>query len=181
MTPLEFFSSYITLSSEFYLIHSLFLFSLFKLNLYSSYLLFMFLLKILLNKFMKKLSLRYLPLHISSRPSDSTVHNILDNNLSHSIELKGGFPSGHSMAISAFTSLSFINAYHLNLLSFHNIFLYYSSLLLILTCWSRYQKKAHTILQITVGLLLGLPYSYLIFIFQSYFDSSPFWFSLFTH
>lgn len=125
---------------------------------------------------MKKISLKILPIYISARPSDCESHNLLDDNLSHSLELKGGFPSGHSMAMSAFTSLSIFNSYHLN--KVNHIFNYYNFILLILTCWSRYYKKAHTILQIIVGVLLGLPYGYMIYYFQSYFDFSSFWTSI---
>jgi membrane-associated phospholipid phosphatase len=138
----------------------------------------MFLFKIAINKFMKKLSLQYLPLYISSRPHDSSSTSILNEGF-YSLDIKGGFPSGHSKAMSAFTTLSFINAYHLHQLSFHNIFLYYISITLFLTCWSRYNKKAHTILQIIVGLLLGIPYGYVIYHFQSYFDYEVFWTSIF--
>ena len=122
---------------------------------------------------MKQISLRILPIYISSRPSDCESHNLLDDNLPYSLELKGGFPSGHSMAMSAFSSLSILNSYHFN--KINHPFTYYHLILLTLTCWSRYYKKAHTILQIIVGVLLGLPYGYMIYFFQSYFDYSSFW------
>lgn len=173
MSIVDFIASYITLSSEFFLIQCLFVSYILTFDYYCLYLLCMFLLKILLNKFMKKVSLLLLPLYISARPSDCEAHNLLDDNLSYSLELKGGFPSGHSMAMSSFTSLSLLNSYKCNKV-FH-VLNYYNVMLLMLTCWSRYHKKAHTILQIIVGVLLGLPYGYMIYYFQSYFDFSPFW------
>lgn len=151
MNHLDLLSTYFTLASEFFVIQYLILFSIITCDPYSLVLLISCYMKIIVNKIMKYYANLYLPSNISDRPFDATSTNIFDSNLVLVSDIKRGFPSGHAMAMSFISTLAFFRFKQCP-------FVYILAVLTIGTGWSRYYKKAHTVLQICMGYLTGILY-----------------------
>lgn len=173
MNALDLLASYVTLSSEFFLIQYLLLSSCITLDLYTFSMLLACYVKIIINKCMKYYANLYLPPEISDRPFDATSTNILDSNLLSLVHTRPGFPSGHTMCVAFFST---VMMFHFVNCTFTWIVIAFS----IATGWSRYYKKAHTLLQILVGYGVGILYGIGVHYLFNYLDldSSRFWGSL---
>ncbi len=150
---LEFLANWISLGSEFFIMHFLIMYFLVTFNMYVVYLIGCTLLKVVINKVMKRLSKIYLPEYIALRPINAGKCSICNDGLYNDDD--PGFPSGHSWIM---TSVAV------------KIYLEYGMVqitvvaigLAAATCWARNYKNCHTWEQIIIGVLCGFPYGILV-------------------
>lgn len=175
MNGLDFLASYFTLASEFFMIQYILLFTIITLDPYGGVLLAACYVKIIINKMMKYYANLYCSPEISDRPFEATSTNILDSNLLSVVESRPGFPSGHTMAMSFFTTLACFRFKQCP-------FIWILFVITLGTGWSRYYKKAHTLLQVQVGYLVGIIYGLCVEYFTRFLPYSDqyFWNHLLT-
>jgi membrane-associated phospholipid phosphatase len=150
---LEFLANWISIGSEFFVIHFLIMYFLATFNMYVAYLIGFTLLKVGLNKLMKRCSMKFLPEYIALRPINAGKCSICNDGLYNDTD--PGFPSGHAWIM---TSVA-VEIY----LEYGMIQMTVASIgLAVATCWARNYKNCHTWEQIAVGVLCGIPYGILV-------------------